>query len=455
MSFIQYISVLPTKTLEGILPQTIKLIADKIRENRRHKGLIKAIECLAREPLEKLDFGALFSGVRLYGDVNRKCKLALRWCVRKMHNLTNLNLSSKCDDATLLELAKHCKSLEEISMPLSDITDRGLLALCGIDVPCQTTDATTTLAEGDGCFKLIKLGIHNCVHITAAGVGSCLRNLPRLKYVSYDKLVESIEMVIVIDGDYIKGKKQFMIKNLDEFSEFYNFESRPYVINTLLRVCPNLESLRFFTSDEGCHYLSKIPNIKVLQLETEDLGSGFQSLLLQYSNLKSLHLTFRKMSYNQVIDMSANCPHLEIIRLIGMGIENSQELNSLQNKEKCLRNLRVLDVRLHSDEHPLRLLHFLIDYSLEIEDVTVSTVCSVFESNYLMDLMKPNSMRNLQKLALAMSPNTHLTTAVARRVIDMLPNLNTLGLTRWNITSKEIKNLKRDIQKKNLDIKLV
>ena len=138
-----------------------------------------------------------------------------------------------------------------------------------------------------------------------------------------------------------------------------------------------------------------------------------------------------------------------------MGIENSQELNSLQNKEKCLRNLRVLDVRLVSDEHPLRLLHFLIDYSLEIEDITVSTVCSVFESNYLMDLLQPNPMRKLQKLVLAMSPNTHLTTAVARRIIEMLPNLNTLGLTRWNITSKEVKHLKREIQKKNIDVKLV
>ena len=106
----RYVSVLPTRTLETLLPQTIKLIADKIRKDRRHKGLIKAVECLAREPLEKLDFGALFSGVRLYGDVNRNCKLALRWCVRKMENLTHLNLSSKCDDAILLELAKRCQN---------------------------------------------------------------------------------------------------------------------------------------------------------------------------------------------------------------------------------------------------------------------------------------------------------------------------------------------------------
>ena len=451
----RYVSVLPTRTLETLLPQTIKLIADKIRKDRRHKGLIKAVECLAREPLEKLDFGALFSGVRLYGDVNRNCKLALRWCVRKMENLTHLNLSSKCDDAILLELAKRCQNIEEINMPLSDITDKGLLAICGIELPSNSSDSVRLLREGDGCFKLNKLGLHNCVHITAAGVGSCLRNLPRLMYLSYDKLVESIEMVITIDGDYLKSNKKFKIRNLDEFSEFYDFEAHPHVINILLRVCPDLESLRFFTSDEGCHHLSRIPNIRGLQLETEDLGSGFQKLLQQYTQLKTLHLTFRKMSYNQVIQMSQNCPNLEVIRLIGMGIENSQELNSLVCKDKCLRNLRILDVRLVSDEHPLRLLHFLLDYSLDIEDVTVSTVCSVFESNYLTDLMQPNPMRKLQKLVLAMSPNTHLTTPVAKRVIDILPNLNTLGVTRWNMTSKDIKLLKNELQEKNLDIKLV
>ena len=451
----RYVSVLPTRTLETLLPQTIKLIADKIRKDRRHKGLIKAVECLAREPLEKLDFGALFSGVRLYGDVNRNCKLALRWCVRKMENLTHLNLSSKCDDAILLELAKRCQNIEEINMPLSDITDKGLLAICGIELPSNSSDSVRLLNEGDGCFKLNKLGLHNCVHITAAGVGSCLRNLPRLMYLSYDKLVESIEMVITIDGDYLKSNKRFKIRNLDEFSEFYDFEAHPHVINILLRVCPDLESLRFFTSDEGCHHLSRIPNIRGLQLETEDLGSGFQKLLQQYTQLKTLHLTFRKMSYNQVIQMSQNCPNLEVIRLIGMGIENSQELNSLVCKDKCLRNLRILDVRLVSDEHPLRLLHFLLDYSLDIEDVTVSTVCSVFESNYLTDLMQPNPMTKLQKLVLAMSPNTHLTTPVAKRVIDILPNLNTLGVTRWNMTSKDIKLLKNELQEKNLDIKLV
>jgi hypothetical protein len=153
--------------------------------------------------------------------------------------------------------------------------------------------------------------------------------------------------------------------------------------------------------------------------------------------------------------MSENCPNLEVIRLIGMSIENSQELNSLNSKEKCFRNLKVLDVRLVSDEHPHKWLHFLIDYSLEIEDITVSTVCSRFESNYLTDLMKPNPMRKLQKLVLAMSPNTHLTTAVAKRIIDMLPNLNTLGVTRWNITSREIKVLKNEMHDKNLDVKLV
>ena len=374
-----------------------------------------------------------------------------------MHNLTHLNLSSKCDDLTLLELAKHCPNLEEINMPLSDITDKGLLALCGIEFTSTSEDINPPkLMEGDGCFKITKLGLHNCVHITAAGVGSCLRNLPRLMSLFYDKLVESIEMVVTIDGDYFKGKKQFKIRHLDQFSEFYDFETHSQVINVLLKVCPTLESLRFFTSDEGCKHLARIPNVKVLQLESEDdLGSGFQLLVQNYRQLTSLHLTFRKMPYSQVIDMAKNCQNLEVIRLIGLGIENSQELTTYTSKDKCFKNLRVLDVRLVSDEHPLRLLHFLLDYSLEIEDITVSTVCSVFESNYLMDLMTPNPMKKLQKLVLAMSPNTHLTTSVAKEIIEILPNLNTLGVTRWNMTTREVTLLRNEILEKNIDIRLV
>ena len=61
--FTQYVSFLPTRTLEDVLPQTIKLIAEKIRKDRRRKGMVKAVECLARDPLERLDFGGLFGGL--------------------------------------------------------------------------------------------------------------------------------------------------------------------------------------------------------------------------------------------------------------------------------------------------------------------------------------------------------------------------------------------------------
>ena len=169
--FKRIIAELPTRLLEEMLPRTIRSVSDKIRENRSHKGLLKSLECLISPYLERLDLEDLFrTAGRLYSDVNGRCKRILRNNLRRMRNLTYLNLSSKCDDATLVEVARNCHRLEELHVPLSDITDTGLLAVCGISLTPECN-----LTPDDGCMKLRKLGVSNCFNIRPAGVGSCLR----------------------------------------------------------------------------------------------------------------------------------------------------------------------------------------------------------------------------------------------------------------------------------------
>ena len=149
--------------------------------------------------------------------------------------------------------------------------------------------------------------------------------------------------------------------------------------------------------------------------------------------------------------MPEYCPNLEVIRLIGFSIENSQEISS----GKGFRKLRVLDVRLVQQDLIRPLLRKFLEESSNIEEITINTSCTDLDSDYLMDLMKPNTMIKLQKLVMAMSPNTHLTTVVARRIVELLPNLNILGVTRWNMTSREVTVLRNELQEKNIDIRLV
>merc|ERR1712156_1257208 len=123
---------LPRSILEQIITKTLTIITSRVRKNRCHKGLIKAVECLPQTSVQKLDCASLYSQVRLYGSVNFRLKATIKNCFVSLPNLIELNLSSKCNDEMLIELAKHCRSIEVLGTPISDITDRGLLALCGI-----------------------------------------------------------------------------------------------------------------------------------------------------------------------------------------------------------------------------------------------------------------------------------------------------------------------------------
>jgi len=447
--FLSVISSVPGKILEVALSQTIELIVEQLRRHRSHPGLVKSVQYLARSNLERLDFKALFSGVRLYGEPNAKCKETLRKCIGKMTFLTHLNLTSKCDDAVMLSLAQNCHKLEELYVPLSDITDVGLLAICGISFSPERG----ALSDSDGCLGLTKLGVRDCVNISQAGVGSCLRNLPNLSVLYYGKLVDAIETVLVIDGDYLKGKKQFNITHLDQFSEFYDLESHPIIVHLLVKVCPKLSSLRFYISDEGCMHLSQIPNVEKLHLETEDLDNGFRMLIKHYTNLTELQLTFRKMAFSRMMNIADSCPNLEILEMTGMGVEGSQNLRPCR---KLWQKLRVLNMRLVCQEDPLPLLHYLLNHSHRIEDILVSIVCHVFNSMpFLQLLLDSNPMVHVQKLVFVVSPNGSLTLDVARRVVKLLPSLHVFGVKRWNMTNAETVKLMEEIKSQNYDVKLV
>ncbi len=466
--FVAFLRMLPRTILEQVIPQTLKIIATSVRKNRSHKGLLKAVEHLPQSSLQRLDFGALFSEVRLYGQVNQQCKVLLKSCLQRMANLAVLNLSSKCTDEMLMELAKHCRLLEEVNVPVSDITDRGLMALAGISISSEVS-----CERGEGCFNLAKLGVHNCINITAMGVGCVLRNLNKLQYLYYDKLVDAIETVVKIDGDYVMGKKKFSIAHLDQFSEYYDFDAHADIVNIMIQVCPELESLRFFISDEGCKHLSRIGNIKHLQLElSEDIGNGFRHLVKEYTGLVSIHLTFRKMSFTQMIDIADYCPNVEVLRLIGFGIDGTENLKPHRKNFQRLRNVDLRMVRGEDfllddyddeefdDAHNLNtvspyLLEFILSYAHNIEEITVSAVARFMSQDFLSKLFQTNEMTSLQKLCLSVSPSTQLTTAVARHVIHGLPNLSVIALSRWNMTAREIRTLKSELKSQNLDVTII
>ena len=420
----------------------------------------------------------------------------LRTRLPRLKRLTHVNLQSKCDDEMLIQLAKNCANLEDLQVPMSDITDAGLMALCGVSV-CGK------VGENDGCRKLSRIGVYNCINITLTGVGCILRNLESVVSLSYDKLADAVETVAKIDPDFILGKRTLKITHLDQFSEYYDFSAHADMVQIILRVCPRLDSLRytpltyenqaaspiqghirfqhfnhfhrFYISDDSCIALSRVPGIRHLQLEMEDVGNGFRLLAAQYGALSSLQLTFRTMASSQLSDIAVNCPLLSVLRLIGYEIVDSQNLSPNRN---AFKNLRVVDLRLmrgggdeladdlyelidgpaagdngdNVDTVTPQLLHFLLDHTVDLEELTVQAVANFMNEPFLMSLTSTNPLRNLKRLRLSVTPATSLKIGVARYLIENLRELNLISLSRWNIPSRLLRLLMAEIKRKNYNL---
>ena len=73
--------------------------------------------------------------------------------------------------------------------------------------------------------------------------------------------------------------------HIDQFGDFYEFESQPNgFAQAVAKVCPNLESFRFFISDHGCQFLQYFPHIKHVSSKCHDYFS-FIVFLSTYSTL--------------------------------------------------------------------------------------------------------------------------------------------------------------------------
>ena len=75
--------------------------------------------------------------------------------------------------------------------------------------------------------------------------------------------MDALETVIKVNREYLDGDERLGIVHIDQFGDFYEFESQPQgFAQAVAKICPKLESFRFFISDHGCQFLQHFPNIK-------------------------------------------------------------------------------------------------------------------------------------------------------------------------------------------------
>lgn len=253
--FVTFLRTLPRAIIEQVITITIKIIAEKVRNNRAHKGLLKAVEVLPKSPIQKLDLSPLFQSARLYGNVDRRLKCLIQEGFQRMPNLYELDLRSKCTDTMLIQIAKHCHSICVINIPLSDITDRGLLALTGSSLKNEVSKA-----NGDGCFMLTTLNIHDCLLVTNCGVAAVLKNMPYLENLFFDNILESLEILLKMEPDYVDASSTLKITHLEQLSLLQ--ENASMVFEAAARACPKIESVRMSFIDDIYPFLCHFSSIK-------------------------------------------------------------------------------------------------------------------------------------------------------------------------------------------------
>ena len=103
-------------------------------------------------------------------------------------------------------------------------------------------------------------------------------------------------------------------------------------------------------------------------------------------------------------------------------------------------------------ESPPQLLHFLLDHTVDLEELTVQAVANFMNEAFLMSLTSKNPLLRLKRLRLSVTPATSLKIGVARYLIENLPELNLISLSRWNISSRLLRQLIGEIKTKNYNL---
>ena len=82
----------------------------------------------------------------------------------------------------------------------------------------------------------------------------------------------------------------------------------------------------------------------------------------------------------------------------------------------------------------------------------MQAVANFINEAFLTSLTSTNPLRSLRRLRLSVTPATSLKIGVARYLIESLPELNLISLSRWNISSRLLRQLMAEIKTKNYNL---
>ena len=380
-------------------------------------------------------------------------------------NLTFLQCTDFCNNNMLEIIAATCGRLHCLELRGCDVTDEGILRLCGLQPNLK--ECIQILSTGGQilptslcsfALKEIKLTMTKVTEAGVAIILLVLRNIELLR-VPDIRMEQVFNFLQTLDHKDVQfNLKEFHSREiLDEFQ-----------LKVLTELCPNLEYIQvsFVGNSEmdvsrlqQLTHLTKLRRAKFADVSIDALIRYLEvsGRYMEHLHLYTYHTIFsqEKLSINRqhVQGIARFCPQLESFCLEGycLGEEDTSVHRPLSTNIAFFHNLhtlQLLSIKLSEED----LLVFLLRCTkMRILELVLHNP-HVIHDKLICDLLDAGVWDNLVKIRILNSP---ITCKVMDRLVNECPNLQVLGcLYTWLVSKQQVAEFKKTVRHQNLNIEI-
>ncbi|XP_059085533.1 uncharacterized protein LOC131882413 isoform X2 [Tigriopus californicus] len=349
--------------------------------------------------------------------------------IRHFRNLERIDLSGFCTDELVTKLSRHCPHLRHLSANHSKaLSNSALSALTG-----AIRDGSEFVL---GCKELRRLEIFNCPLITASKLVSLILILPKISFISSEKMPIAFESSALFESG-----QRFQLTNFE------------HTVSHLER-----SQEKFYQHlTRGETFLHKNIHTLILELPDGRLEESFQELLMERGHqLKKLCLRVQFANLRDLTSVFQFCPSLTVfqfftITLFDDGFHGTKWERFPSSEflvELCLgvgktfsRNIELFPA----------IMEELLLKMANMERVALSGICSSWLDDKSIDFLVIQgglgAIRNL-----SINGKCPLTLISALSLIQHCQNLDHIPLHGWNLNVEDRLELINFIHANDLNV---
>ncbi|XP_018028236.1 uncharacterized protein LOC108683436 [Hyalella azteca] len=418
-------------------------------------GSVVHVGVLDAEDASMLQQLSLFYG----GCGDRACKMYnfLRGAI----NLTHLQCTDFCNDDMLQIVARTCPHLNCLALHACDVTNEGVIKLCGLSEDIRKNIESLTNGENleplSVCAHSLKQIKLTMTKVTEAGVAIILLVLPEIQLLR----VPDIQMQQLFT---FLGK----LRNCNVQTNLKEFHSREildeFQLSVLARLCPNLEYVQVTfigTAEVDIRRLRSLVQVK--KLKGVKLGDVNSEALIWFmeemgSKMELLHLfTYHtrfsqeklRMTRRHLQSLARCCPVLNTLNIDGYSLDED-ELPITDDLQyfRALQHLQLWSIRL--TESDVRVFLSKCWHIQALDIVLLNPF--VLQDHLINQFIDSGVWKDLVKVRILNSPITY---KVLGKLVKECPRLRELGcLYTWLISKCQVTEFKNMVRLENLDLEI-